>query len=65
MEDRKRTYMLFVDLKKGYDLVNRDLLLAKMWSSGLPKELVVVIAKMLAISSVKLKEVINTTQGVP
>jgi hypothetical protein len=30
VEDRDRTHVTFIDLTKGFDLVNRDLLIQKM-----------------------------------
>ena len=65
--DRARTYVLFVDLRKAYDSVDRDLLIAKLLKeTSIPSKYVVWMAKLLKISNVTVAgETYDTYKGCP
>ena len=62
---RQRVHLTFVDLRKAYDLVNRDLLLAKMLGYNLDPEIITFVAKFLATSAVDVGERMRTFRGLP
>ena len=52
LQPRHEDYRLvFLDLKKAYDNVDRDLLLARMLSQDIPMQLVLMVAKWLHVNA--------------
>ena len=66
MKDRENTFMLFIDLRKAYDKVDRDILAMKLLSEKrIPLDLTILITKFLSLSNVDVNgKNIPTTQGV-
>lgn len=66
-KDKTSNYILFIDLKKAYDSVDRDRMLIKMAAEeAIPQGITTKVAKLLAISAIKIGEdTINTWQGLP
>ena len=57
LNERHEGYHLaFLDLKKAYDNVDRDILLARMLTVGIPIQITLLIAKWLCINTVKLQK---------
>ena len=49
-------HVIFIDIKKAYDKINRCLLIAKLLSqTDIPMEIIVWIAKLLSISKIGLE----------
>ena len=65
VEDRDRTHVTFIDLTKGFDLVDRNLLIQKMLEEKeIPIQITQVIARIFAIASVDVNGLIKTHRGV-
>ena len=50
LDSRTETWLAFIDLRKAYDLVDRDVLLARMLNSKIPINIVVLVAKWLNVN---------------
>ena len=55
IEHQDPLYMAFIDLKKAYDSVSRSLLMSILRAEGLPEKLVVLIEKLYARTSLKIR----------
>ena len=55
IEHHDPLYMAFIDLKKAYDSVSRSLLMDILRAEGLPEKLVVLIEKLYAKTSLKIR----------
>ena len=55
IEHQDPLYMAFIDLKKAYDSVSRSLLMSILRAEGLPEKLVVLIEKLYAKTSLKIR----------
>ena len=66
-KDRSSTYIMFIDLRKAYDRVDRDVLISKMLNQeAIPLDLTILIAKLLNLSNILINgKQIPTYQGVP
>ena len=60
-----KTFICFIDLKSAYDLVNRDLLMAKLMELQIPEHLLITIGRMLNTTSMDVGKGIKTYRGVP
>ena len=49
-------HLIFLDLKKAYDNVDRDLLITRMLNAEIPSQMTLLVAKWLQINTVKLQE---------
>lgn len=58
--------MLFIDLRKAYDVLDRDILIQKMLNdTRFPRDLIKLIARFLTLSNVIINgRKIRTTQGI-
>ena len=46
-EQEERTHICFIDLRKAYDMVNRDMLLTEMIDQKFPAETIAAVAKLM------------------
>jgi hypothetical protein len=66
VKDRQNTFMLFIDLRKAYDTVDRDVLATKLlMEKAIPLDLTILITKFIKLSNVNINgKNIRTTCGV-
>ena len=62
--DNDKTFICFLDARKAFDLVNRDLLLIEMLKMELPIEVITVVAKILRTTSFDIGDGTRTFRGV-
>ena len=64
--DRVKTFVLFIDLKKAFDRVPRQQLIAKLLAQGVPPSLTQTIHAMLYKTRAQVgNDIINMDVGVP